>query len=172
MLLFFLVLALHLLKLVPPLFGHSQHPVAVLTLGLREDRVDFSNLHFGHSSALGLHFLPPVVVDVELIGSGVPDSLEKLTILLNSLLVLFKSGFPLFPLLNLDIFVLFNSLLYNPHLVLFEFLEILLNNFVPFFIRGDQLLGGVDMVNCYSFLILLVVCADTHLRVIGPRGSH
>lgn len=108
------------------------------------------------------------MVDVELVGSGVPNSLEKLTILLNCLLILFNSVGPLFPLFNLDLLVLFNSLLYNPHLVFLEFLEVLLNNVVPFFIGRDQLFCGVDMVNCYSFLIQLVVCAEAYLRVIGP----
>lgn len=112
------------------------------------------------------------MVDVELVGSGVPDSLEKLAICFDCLLVLFDSGGPLLPLFKLDIFVLFDLLLHNPLFVFLEFLQILLHDFVPLFVCGDQLLGGVNMVNCYSFRIhRVVVGTDAHLGGGRPHRS-
>ena len=103
-----------------------------------------------------------------------PDSQEKLTIFLKRFFVRLESIGPLLPLLNLDSFVLFNSLLHNPQFVCFEFLQVFLNELVPFFIGRDQLFCGVDVVNCYPFLVLLVVCANNqaHIGIISPLRSH
>ena len=79
---------------------------------------------------------------------------EELTVFLNSLFVLLDSIGPLLPLFNLHIFILNISLFNDLQLVFFEFSEVFLNNLVPFFLVWDQLLCGVDMVNCYLFLVL------------------